>query len=57
MVDGNPPIMCGFLGLIRIGFQPTNEMCGGISIRIKKAYFYGRQVDFVWYGRRGIMRR
>jgi hypothetical protein len=54
MVDDNPPIMCGFLGLIRIGIQPINEMCGRISIRIKKVYLYRRHVDFVWYGRRGI---
>lgn len=54
MVDGNPPVMCKFLGLIRIGIQPTNGMCGRISIRIRKAYFYGRHVDFVWYGRTGI---
>jgi hypothetical protein len=54
MVDGNPSIMCGFLGLIKIGIQPTNGMCKRISIRIRKAYFYGRHVDFVWYGKRGI---
>jgi hypothetical protein len=32
-------------------------MCGKIKIRIMRAYFYGRDVDLVWYGRRGIKRR
>jgi hypothetical protein len=57
MVDGNQPIMCGILGLIRIGIQPTNGMCRRINIRIRKAYFYGKHVDFVWYGKKGIRRR
>jgi len=32
-------------------------MCGKMKIRIMKAYFYGRYVDLVWYGRREIRRR
>jgi len=35
------------MGLIRIGIQPTNGMCGRINIRIRKVYFYRRHVDFV----------
>jgi hypothetical protein len=57
MVDGNLPIMCGCLRLIRISIQPTNGLCGRISIKIRKAYFYGRHVNFVWYGRMRIKRR
>jgi hypothetical protein len=29
-------------------------MCGKMKIRIMRAYFYGRHVNLVWYGRRGI---
>jgi len=29
-------------------------MCARIRIRMRKAYFHGRHVDLVWYGRKGI---
>jgi hypothetical protein len=28
-----------------------------IKIRIRRAYFHGKHVDFVWYGRKRIKRR
>jgi hypothetical protein len=28
-----------------------------INIKIRRAYFHGKHVDFVWYGRRRIKRR
>jgi hypothetical protein len=31
-------------------------MCGKIKIKIMRAYFYGRHVDLVWYGRKGLGR-
>jgi hypothetical protein len=30
-------------------------MCGGIRIRMKRAYFHGKHMDLMWYGRKGIM--
>jgi hypothetical protein len=42
MIDGNrnPPIMHGFFGLIRIGIQPTNGLCGRISISKESLFLW-----------------
>jgi hypothetical protein len=29
-------------------------MCGRIRIKIRKVYFYGKHMDLVWDGRKGI---
>jgi len=29
-------------------------MCGRIKIKIRRAYFHGKHMDLVWYGRKGI---
>jgi hypothetical protein len=29
-------------------------MCGRIRIKMRKAYFHGKHMDLVWYGRKRI---
>jgi hypothetical protein len=60
MVDGNPPIMWGFLRRIRIDIcYPINQwdVCKDYYGKDNKAYFHGRYVDVMWDGRKWIRRR